>query len=114
MPQLVIVMLGGAFEQMAGHMAADLKYAHYARLPPRAVFRGHLVGTLINCVTYCVMLEVMLIYFNNDASLCRWDNTAYMVCQYANSVYSSTIFFGAFGTVSRFYLSSELSICDTC
>ena len=37
-------MLGGAFEQMAGGFTNDLKYAHYAKLPPRAVLchpRGH-------------------------------------------------------------------------
>lgn len=111
MPQLVIVMLGGAFEQMAGNFTNDLKYAHYARLPPRAVFRGHVVATVVNCFTYCVMLEVMLIYFNNDATLCTWSNTSYMVCQYANSVYSSTIFFGAFGTNNMFKLYPMLPYC---
>jgi OPT family oligopeptide transporter len=111
MPQLVIVMLGGAFEQMAGNFTHDLKYAHYARLPPRAVFRGHVVATVVNCFTYCVMLDVMLIYFNNDATLCRWDNTEFMVCQYANSVYASTIFFGAFGTNNMFKLYPMLPYC---
>jgi hypothetical protein len=111
MPQLVIVMLGGAFEQMAGNFAHDLKYAHYARLPPRAVFRGHILATVVNCFVYCIMLELMLEWFNNDATLCRWDNEAFMVCQYANSVYSSTIFFGAFGTNNMFVLYPILPYC---
>lgn len=38
--QLVILMLGGAFEQLAGGFTQDLKYAHYAKMPPRAIFRG--------------------------------------------------------------------------
>jgi len=40
--QLVILMLGGAFEQLAGGFTQDLKYAHYAKMPPRAIFRGKL------------------------------------------------------------------------
>ena len=38
--QLVILMLGGAFEQLAGGFTRDLKYAHYAKMPPGAIFRG--------------------------------------------------------------------------
>ncbi|KAM0807083.1 putative Oligopeptide transporter 2 [Seiridium cardinale] len=111
LPQLVILMLGGAFEQMAGGFTADLKYAHYAKLPPRAVFRGHISSCIVNCFIYCAILEVMVIYFNEDNTLCQWDNKEHMVCNYANSVYSSVIFFGAFGTNNMFKLYPGLSYC---
>ncbi len=109
--QLVILMLGGAFEQMAGGFTQDLKYAHYARLPPRAVFRGHVISCVINCFIYCAILEVMLVYFNADNTLCQWDNKEHMVCNYANSIYSSTISFGAFGTNNMFKLYPALPWC---
>ena len=111
LPQLVILMLGGAFEQMAGGFTADLKYAHYAKLPPRAVFRGHIAACLLNCVIYCAILEVMIVYFNSDSTLCTQDNKEHMVCVYAQSVYSSTIFFGAFGTNNMFKLYPVLPYC---
>jgi hypothetical protein len=111
LPQLVILMLGGAFEQLAGGFTQDLKYAHYARLPPRAVFRGHIASCVVNCFIYCAILEVMVIYFNADQTLCQWDNAQHMVCAYANSVYSSTISFGAFGTNNMFKLYPVLPWC---
>lgn len=111
LPQLVILMLGGAFEQMAGGFTADLKYAHYAKLPPRAVFRGHVTACIVNCIIYCAILEVMVIYFNADDTLCRWDNKQHMVCAYANNIYSSVIFFGAFGTNNMFKLYPVLPWC---
>ncbi|PVH72848.1 oligopeptide transporter 2 [Cadophora sp. DSE1049] len=111
LPQLVILMLGGAFEQMAGGFAGDLKYAHYAKLPPRAVFRGHIASCVVNCFIYCAMLEVMVVYFNGDNTLCQWNNKQYMVCNYANSVFSSVISFGAFGTNNMFQLYPVLPWC---
>lgn len=111
LPQLVILMLGGAFEVMAGGFSADLKYAHYAKIPPRAVFRGHVSSCIVNCFIYCAMLEVMMVYANQDATLCEWNNKQYMVCQYAHSVWSSTIFFGAFGTNNMFKLYPILPWC---
>lgn len=104
-------MLGGAFEQMAGGFSQDLKYAHYAKIPPRAVFRSHIASCVLNCFIYCAILEVMLIYFNEDATLCQWDNKQYMVCNYAHSVFSSVIFFGAFGTNNMFKLYPILPWC---
>ncbi len=111
LPQLVILMLGGAFEQEAGGFTADLKYAHYAKMPPRAVFRGHIAATVINCLIYCGMLEVMLVYFNSDSTLCQWNNKAFFVCNYAHSVWSSVIQFGAFGTNNMFKLYPILPWC---
>lgn len=111
LPQLVILMLGGAFEQEAGGFTTQLKYAHYAKLPPRAVFRGHIASCVVNCFIYCAILEVMLVYFNQDSTLCQWDNKQHFVCNYANSVYSSVIFFGAFGTNNMFKLYPGLPWC---
>jgi hypothetical protein len=111
LPQLVILMLGGAFEQMAGGFTADLKYAHYAKIAPRAVFRGHIASCVVNCFIYCAILEVMVIYFNEDNTLCQWNNKQYMVCNYANSVFSSVISFGAFGTNNMFKLYPALPWC---
>ncbi|RDW72238.1 oligopeptide transporter 2 [Coleophoma crateriformis] len=111
MAQLVMLMLGGAFEDMAGSFTQDLKYAHYAKLPPRAVWRGHITSCFINCIVYCGILELMVVYFNQDSTLCEWNNKEHMVCSYANSVYSSTISFGAFGTNNMFKLYPVLPWC---
>ena len=79
LPQLVILMLGGAYEQEAGGFTTDLKYAHYAKMPPRAVFRAHLLSSMLNCVIYCGILELMVAYFNANSTLCQWNNAEHMV-----------------------------------
>jgi OPT family small oligopeptide transporter len=111
LPQLIILMLGAAFEQMAGSFSSDLKYAHYAGIPPRAVFRGHVSSVIVNCFIYCAIVEVLMLYANADNTLCQWDNKQYMVCQYAHSVWSSTILFGVFGTNNMFKLYPILPWC---
>ncbi|KFA54222.1 hypothetical protein S40293_08147 [Stachybotrys chartarum IBT 40293] len=111
LPQLIILMLGAAFEQMAGGFSADLKKAHYAGIPPRAVFRGHVSSVVINCLIYCGILELLMLYANADNTLCQWNNRQYMVCSYAHSVWSSTILFGAFGTNNMFKLYPVLPWC---
>lgn len=111
MAQLILLMLGGAFEQIAGGFTNELKYAHYAKLPPRAVFRGHVVSSLLNCIIYCAIIELMVAYYNTDDSLCTWNNKEHMVCSYAQSVYASTILFGAFGTNNMFKLYPILPWC---
>jgi hypothetical protein len=66
---------------------------------------------VVNCFIYVAMLQVMVVYFNSDNTLCQWDNKEHMVCAYANSVYSSTISFGAFGTNNMFKLYPALPYC---
>ncbi|ORX40798.1 OPT oligopeptide transporter protein-domain-containing protein [Kockovaella imperatae] len=109
--QLMLLMYGGAFEQEAGGFTADLKYAMYARIPPRAIFRGHLVAQVVNCIIYVAMIDVMLAYANATGTLCQYDNPQFMVCAYAHSVYSSTIAFGAFGTNNMFKLYPVIPYC---
>jgi OPT family small oligopeptide transporter len=111
LPQLIILMLGAAFEQMAGGFSADLKKAHYAGIPPRAVFRGHVSSVFVNCFIYCAILELLLVYANDDATFCQWDNKKFMVCAYAHSIWSSTIQFGAFGTNNMFRVYPVLPWC---
>jgi OPT family small oligopeptide transporter len=109
--QLMLLMYGGAFEQVAGGFTSDLKYGMYARIAPRAIFRGHLVAAAVNCIIYVAMVDVMLAYANSDGTLCQYDNKQYMVCAYAHSVYSSTIEFGAFGTNNMFKLYPIMPWC---
>ncbi|CAH0047781.1 unnamed protein product [Clonostachys solani] len=111
LPQLILLMLGAAFEQMAGGFSADLKKAHYAGIPPRAVFRGHVSAVIFNCLIYCGIIELLVWYANTDNTLCTWNNRQFMVCQYAHSVWSSTILFGAFGTNNMFKLYPILPWC---
>ncbi|KAH9894500.1 oligopeptide transporter 2 [Xylariomycetidae sp. FL2044] len=111
LPQLVLLMLGAAFEQMAGSFTSDLKFAHYAKIPPRTIFRGHVSSVIVNCFIYCAVLELLLFYAGGDSSLCQWDNKYAMVCEYAHSVWSSTILFGAFGTNNMFKLYPVLPYC---
>jgi len=109
--QLMLLMYGGAFEDIAGAFTQDLKYGMYARIPPRAIFRGHVIASAVNCIIYVGMVDVMLAYANADGTLCQYDNKQFMVCAYAHSVYSSTVEFGAFGTNNMFKLYPIMPYC---
>lgn len=52
---------------------SDQKLAHYAKLPPRAVFRSQVIAVFINCFLFIAMLNWMVGNFNKG-TLCTWDN----------------------------------------
>jgi hypothetical protein len=109
-PHLIIVMLGSAFEAQAGGFIADLKFCQYAHLPPRAVFRGHVVSTVVNVFFYVIMIDWMVTGYSNG-SFCEMDDPQLMTCQWPRQTWTNTIFYGLFGTMRMFKLYPILPWC---
>jgi len=83
-PQAQIIMQAFAtnFQSQADNYIADQKLAHYAKLPPRAVFRSQIIAVFINCFLFIAMLNWMVGNFNRG-TLCTWDNEQRFVCAVA-------------------------------
>lgn len=109
-PHLIIVMLGSAFEIMAGGFMIDLKYCQYAHMPPRAVFRGHVISVIVNTFFYVIMIDWMVTGYNNG-SFCEMDDPQHMVCQWPRQTWTNTIFYGLFGTKRMFKMYPILPWC---
>ena len=111
LPDLMLLMLGDAFSDIAGSFGTDLKYAHYARIPPRAIFRTHIASQVLNCVIYCGTIQVLLDLYDSDNTFCHPDNKNFMVCNGPRGVYSSVISYGVLGTNNLFKLYPALKWC---
>lgn len=83
-PQAQIIMQAFAtnFQSQADNYISDQKLAHYAKLPPRAVFRSQMIAVFINCFLFIAMLNWMVGNFNRG-TLCTWDNEQRFVCAVA-------------------------------
>ncbi|ORX34771.1 oligopeptide transporter 2 [Kockovaella imperatae] len=111
LPDLMLLMLGDAFTAIAGSFAQDLKYAHYARIPPRAMFRSHILAQVLNVIMYVSTIALLESLYDSDNTMCQWDNKNYMVCGSAHSVYSTVVSFGVLGTNNLFALYPALKWC---
>lgn len=83
---------------------------HYAKIPPRAVFRAQVIAVLLNCFVFVGMLDWMVVNFN-DGTLCEWNNKSRFVCTNAVLVFASAITYGAFGVKNMFELYPILPWC---
>lgn len=111
-PEALIIVgaFGGHFNGAAESYIADQKMGHYAKLPPRAMFRGQMLSVFCNCFIFIGMLNWMVYNFN-DGTLCQWDNKQHFVCTDAVLVFASAIEYGAFGVRNFFTLYPFLPWC---
>ena len=78
-PQGLIVAqnFGTQFGQQTDNFVSDLKLGHYAKLPPRAVFRGQLIAVFCNCFIWIAMMDWMI---DNFPGFCELDNKQHFTC----------------------------------
>ena len=100
---LIVNIYGHDFDQQAESYVSNLKMAHYAKLPPRAVFRGQVISLVINCFIFVGMLN-FIVNSNIKYDLCEWNNPNHFVCPGAVSSFSGAVLFGAFGVRNMFSL----------
>jgi hypothetical protein len=111
-PEALIIMtaFGQNFNNQAENYITDQKMGHYAKIPPRAVFRGQMLAVFFNCFIFIGMLDWMVVSYN-DGSLCTWSNAQHFVCTDAVLVFASAIEYGAFGVKNMFELYPILPWC---
>jgi OPT family oligopeptide transporter len=74
-PQAQVIMqaYGSNFIAQADNYISDQKMAHYAKVPPRAIFRAQTMAVFFNCFIFIGMLNWMVENFNRG-TLCTWEN----------------------------------------
>ena len=72
----------------------DLKMAHYAKVPPRAVFRGQFFGTIFQIIASLLVIN-WEIY--NLKGICTDEQSNNFSCPSEVSYYSSSVFWGVIG-----------------
>lgn len=107
---IICTVYGQNFDYQTDLYITDLKMAHYAKLPPRAVFRGQCISVVLNCFIFVGMLDWMVDSYD-DGTLCQWNNTHHFVCTNAVLVFASAVEYGAFGVKNMFQLYPILPWC---
>ncbi|KAK7208233.1 OPT oligopeptide transporter protein-domain-containing protein [Myxozyma melibiosi] len=97
-PGVVGVMMARFYgynnDEQAETFVSDLKLGHYAKLPPRAVFRGQMVSTMVNVlVTNGAVMALM----KTVDGLCTPTQANKFVCPNEGSMFNSVTMFGAVG-----------------
>lgn len=82
--------------RLTDNYISDQKMAHYAKLPPRSMFRAQLLSVFFNCFIFIGMLNWMVTSFD-DGTLCTWSNKQHFVCTDAVLVFATAVEYGAFG-----------------
>ncbi|KAG7831645.1 hypothetical protein KL920_001165 [Ogataea angusta] len=72
----------------------DQKIAHYAKVPPRAVFRGQFTGTIFQIIISLVVINWEI---NHVENICSPDQSNNFTCPSETSYYSSSVFWGVIG-----------------
>ncbi|KAK9238778.1 OPT oligopeptide transporter protein-domain-containing protein [Lipomyces kononenkoae] len=90
---LFIRAMGFCVEDQSETYVSDQKLAHYSKLPPRAVFRGQLIGTVVQIFVTAGAMEVV----HGMQDFCSWTQSARFTCAWSHSIYSGTLLFGVIG-----------------
>ena len=100
---MVALMFGTQFGQQTDNFINDLKFGHYAKIPPRAMFRGQILSVIINTFIWLGLTNWMIEHFQ-VGSFCQWDNVQHMVCPGAHSQFALAQMYGGFGVRNMFIL----------
>ncbi|KAK9483826.1 OPT oligopeptide transporter protein-domain-containing protein [Lipomyces starkeyi] len=86
-------------DEQAEGFVSDQKMAHYAKLPPRAVFRGQIIATLIQTFVTVGAIQFLI---SSVSDLCSPTQASHFVCTFPHSLYSASLLFGVVGPVRTF------------
>lgn len=93
--------LGFNITGQAQQYVYDQKMAYYAKVPPRAVFRSQLIGTIIQIIVSLLAINWSI---NNIKDICTDEQTNLFTCPSETSYYSSSVFWGVIGPKRVFNL----------
>lgn len=90
---------GYNIDSQASNYITDQKLAHYTKIPPRAIFRGQLISTLISVL---VALSIANWQINNVENICDLQQKDRLRCPGANTFFFSSLQFGEIGVATCF------------
>ncbi|KAK9243528.1 OPT oligopeptide transporter protein-domain-containing protein [Lipomyces tetrasporus] len=91
---LICRVFGFNTDEQAETFLGDQKMAHYARMPPRGVFRAQMTATLLQCFVTTGALTWLI---SHTPDLCTLTQSARLVCTFPNQLYSNTLLLGVIG-----------------
>lgn len=90
---------GYNIDSQASNYITDQKLAHYAKIPPRAIFRGQLISTLMSV---CIALAIANWQMDNIEDICSHTQKDKFSCPGANTFFYSSIQYGEIGPAKVF------------
>ncbi|KAK7202414.1 putative oligopeptide transporter [Myxozyma melibiosi] len=100
---LLCRVFGYNTDEQAESFISDQKIGHYAKVPPRAVFRSQMIAVLLQCA---ITTSAVIWLIDNTPDLCTTTQSARLVCSFPNQLYSNTLLLGVVGphrTYDRLY-----------
>ncbi|ODQ82745.1 hypothetical protein BABINDRAFT_31681 [Babjeviella inositovora NRRL Y-12698] len=91
---MTLKALGYNIDGQAENYLSDQKLAHYAKVPPLAIFRGQMLATLIQCF---VTLGVLNWSLSNIEDICTTNQPQKFSCPGDNTFFSASVFWGVIG-----------------
>ncbi|KAK9454020.1 OPT oligopeptide transporter protein-domain-containing protein [Dipodascopsis uninucleata] len=96
---LILKCYGAEADSQAESFASDQKMSHYAKIPPRAMYRGQLVTTFFQCI---VSIGVVQWQMYNIHDLCAADQPDRFTCPGLKTIYSASVMWGVIGPMRTF------------
>ncbi|KAK9335533.1 OPT oligopeptide transporter protein-domain-containing protein [Lipomyces starkeyi] len=87
-------MFGYTLDNQGETFIGDMKLAHYAKLPPRAVFRAQILATIIQIFVTAGAMEYLVFGLKE---FCSWTQPAKFTCPFAHELYADTLLMGVVG-----------------
>lgn len=90
---------GYNIDSQASNYITDQKLAHYSKLPPRAIFKGQLISTIISVSTALIIANWQL---DNIQDICDSHQKERFSCPGANTFFFSSVQYGEIGPAKVF------------
>lgn len=90
----ILKAFGYNIDGQAQNYITDQKMAHYAKLPPRAVFKGQMISTIFQVL---VSIGVVNWQISNVDGLCTRTQAEKFTCPGPNTFYSASVLWGVIG-----------------
>lgn len=90
----ILKAYGYNIDGQAQNYITDQKMAHYAKLPPRAVFKGQMISTVIQVL---VSIGVVNWQISNVEGLCTKTQAEKFTCPGPNTFYAASVIWGVIG-----------------
>ncbi|KAK9234215.1 OPT oligopeptide transporter protein-domain-containing protein [Lipomyces kononenkoae] len=105
---MILKTFGYNIDGQAESFVGDLKMAHYSKIPPRAVFRGQLIATIIQVI---VSIGVANWQIGNTPNICAANNVDKFTCPGLKTIYSASVMWGVISPSRLFGLYPILPYC---
>ncbi|KAF5097000.1 hypothetical protein D0Z03_001503 [Geotrichum reessii] len=90
----ILKCYGYNIDGQAQNYISDQKMAHYAKIPPKAIFKGQMISTIFQCL---VSVGIVNWQISNIEGLCTSKQPQKFSCPGANTFFSASVFWGVIG-----------------